>query len=134
MQRVEQKFWRAMTSRGAENEIPTHLIRPPNQTPASRLGGPEGGGGIPENLLTHIFGDGEGFEIFDVLGYVGDAGAGPVCAEESFVGDLGEAREIFEELFGRDAADVEIDIFVAAEEEEGGVHPEGTAAVGEEDF
>jgi hypothetical protein len=78
-------------------------------------------------------GEGEGFEFGDVLGHLVYAGAGPVGAPEDFVGDVFDAREIFEELLRGDAADVHVEIFVAADEEEGFGHPEGAAAVGEDD-
>ena len=78
-------------------------------------------------------GEGEGFEFGDVLVHLVDAGAGPVGAPEDFVGDVFDAREIFEELLRGDAADVHVEIFVAADEEEGFGHPDGAAAVGEDD-
>ena len=78
-------------------------------------------------------GEGEGFEFGDVLGHLVYAGAGPVGAPEDFVGDVFDAWEIFEELLRGDAADVYVKIFMAPDEEEGFGHPEGAAAVGEDD-
>ncbi len=76
---------------------------------------------------------GQGLEFGDILGHLVYAGAGPVGAPEDFVGDVFDAGEIFEEFLRGDAADVHMKIFVAADEEEGFGHPEGAAAVGEDD-
>ena len=46
---------------------------------------------------------------------VGHAGPRPVSAEQGLVRDLFQAREIFQQQFGRDAADIEIDIGMAAQ-------------------
>ena len=75
----------------------------------------------------------EGFEFGDVLLHLVYAGAGPVGAPEDFVGDVFDAGEIFEEFLRGNAADVHMKIFVAADEEEGFGHPDGAAAVGEDD-
>src|SRR5580704_5233680 len=100
-------------------------------SPASA--GEEGGGVVVEDFLFGGGGEGEGFEFGDVLGHLVYAGAGPVGAPEDFVGDVFDAREIFEELLRGDAADVYVKIFMAADEEEGFGHPERAAAVGEDD-
>ena len=93
----------------------------------------EGGGVVVEDLLLGGGGEGELAEFGDVLVHLVYAGAGPVGAPEDFVGDFFDAGEIFEELLRGDAADVHMKIFVAADEEEGFGHPDGSAAVGEDD-
>src|SRR5581483_7174128 len=87
-----------------------------------------------EDLTLDRIGKTESAEVVEVLLDVGNAGPGPVRAEESLCRDLLEAGKIFEESLGRDAADVEINVAVAADEEKRGVHPQGAAAVGEQDF
>ena len=86
-----------------------------------------------EDFLFGGSGKRQGFEFGDVLGHLVYAGAGPVGAPEDFVGDVFDAGEIFEELLRGDAADVHVKIFVTADEEEGFGHPDGAAAVSEDD-
>ncbi len=78
-------------------------------------------------------GERERFEFGDVLGHLVYSWAGPVGAPEDFVGDVFDAGEIFEELLRWDAADVHVKVFVAANEEEGFGHPDGAAAVSQDD-
>ena len=87
-----------------------------------------------EDFLFCGGGERKGLEFGDVLVHLVDAGAGPVGAPEDFVGDVFDAGEIFEELLRRDAADVHVEIFVAANEEEGFSHPDRAAAVGEDNY
>ena len=91
------------------------------------------GGVVVEDFLFGGGGEREGLEFGDVLVHLVYAGAGPVGAPEDFVGDFFDAGEIFEELLRGDAADVHVEVFVAADEEEGFGHPDGAAAVGEDD-
>ena len=86
-----------------------------------------------EDFLFCGGGERESLEFGDVLVHLVDAGAGPVGAPEDFVGDVFDAGEIFEELLRGDAADVYVEVFVATDEEEGFGHPDGAAAVGEDD-
>src|SRR5208282_1709007 len=90
--------------------------------------------GFAENLLLDFFFQLESAKIIQILFDVGNAGAGPVRAEQGFVGDFLHAREIFQQVFWGDAADVEINIRVSAEQKESGVHPEWAAAVSEQNF
>src|SRR5713101_2693163 len=96
------------------------------------LGEQRGGGGV-EDLALGFFEEGEGEEFFDVAFDFGDSWAGPVGAPEDFVGNFLDAGKIFEELLRGDAGDVHVHVFVAAYEKESFVHPEGAAAVGEDD-
>ena len=84
-------------------------------------------------MTLGFLGEGEGVELVEVALNFRDAGSGPVGAPEDFVGDFFDARKIFEEFLRGDAGDVHVHIFVAAHEEEGFVHPEGPATVGEDD-
>ena len=72
-------------------------------------------------------------KLLDVAFDFRDAGAGPIGAPEDFVGDFFDAGKIFEELLRWNAGDIHVHIFVTADEEESFVHPEGPAAVGEDD-
>src|SRR5579872_6109394 len=65
---------------------------------------------------------------------IGDAGSWPVCPEQRFVGNLLEAREVFQQRLRGDATDVEVHVWMAAQQEKCGVHPERTATVGEQNF
>src|SRR5580658_7173870 len=95
--------------------------------------GEKAGGVVVKDFAFYFFPDRQGLELFDVDFHFVDAGAGPVSAPEDFVGDVFNAREIFEEFLRRDARDVHVHIFVTTYEEEGFVHPQWTAAMGEND-
>src|SRR5580704_7655758 len=97
------------------------------------LAGEKGRGVVVEDFLFCGGGERKGLELGYVLVHLVYAGAGPVGAPEDFVGDVFDAREIFEELLRGDAADVHVKIFVAADEEESFGHPDGAAAVGKDD-
>ena len=99
----------------------------------SELAGEEIGGVVVEDFLFCGGRERQRLEFGDVLLHLVYAGAGPVGAPEDFVGNVFDAGEIFEEFLRRDAADVHVKIFVAADEEEGFGHPERAAAVGEDD-
>ena len=73
-------------------------------------------------------------KFLEVLLDVGDAGAGPIRAEQRLLRDLFQAREIFQQRLRRDAADVEINIGMSPHEKERRVHPERAAAVGQQNF
>src|SRR5271157_243923 len=60
---------------------------------------------------------------------VAHAWAGPVAAEERFVGDLLQTRKVLEQVRRRNAADVHVNIGMAAYQEEGSVHPERPASM-----
>src|SRR5262249_10512773 len=55
-------------------------------------------------------------------------------AEERFGRDLFEARKVLQQDFGRNAADIEVHVAMAAEQEEGRLHPDGPAAVRHQDL
>src|SRR5712692_10543507 len=59
------------------------------------------------------------------------AWAGPVAAVKRLVCDLRQAREVLEQLCRRNAADVQVNIGMAAHQEEGSVHPQRPASMGE---
>src|SRR3984957_9917592 len=99
----------------------------------SPLARKEGGGVVVEDFLFCGGAERERMELGDVLGHLVYAGAGPVGAPEDFVGDVLEAGESLGEVWRRDAADVHMKILVAADEEESFGHPDGAAAVGEDD-
>jgi hypothetical protein len=113
-------MWKGYGSRGEE----------PN---GKKLYGKKAGGVVVENFLLGGGGDGQGEEFFDVAADIGNARPGPVRAEENFVGNFLDAREIFHELLGRNAGDVHVHIFVPSNKEERFLHPERPTAVGKDE-
>src|SRR6266581_1039637 len=80
-----------------------------------------------DGALRHL-GQGEGSELLEVAAHGEDTGSRPVGAEQCLLRDLGEAREVREQRPRRDPRDVHVDVRVAAQEEEAGLHPERPAA------
>src|SRR6476469_6284050 len=75
----------------------------------------------------------QGAKSIQVLLDIGHSRAGPIRAEQGLASDFFQARKIFEQRLGRNAADVEINIGMAAHQEERRVHPERTAPMGQKD-
>ena len=63
-----------------------------------------------------------------------DAGARPVSAKQRLVSDLIQPREILQQSFGRNPADVQIDIGVTPQKKESRIHPQWAAAMGQQYF
>src|ERR1700691_4770153 len=95
---------------------------------------PDRGCSPAQNLFLHLFANRQRFEVVQILLDVWDARAGPVRAELSLVCELLETREIFEQRFRWNAADVEINVGVPAKQKECGLHPKRTTAVRQQDF
>src|ERR1700683_4510550 len=89
---------------------------------------------LAQDLLLVFPVQGEHEKFIEILLDIRHARTRPICAEQSLVRDLNEAGEIVEQGRGRDAANVEIDVEMAADEEESGLHPERTATMGEQNF
>src|SRR5271157_1886248 len=60
---------------------------------------------------------------------VAHAWAGPVAAEERFAGDLWQARKVLEQVRRRNATNIQVNIGMAAHQEEGSVHPKRPASM-----
>src|SRR5271157_3315515 len=60
---------------------------------------------------------------------VAHAWAGPVAPEERFVGDLWQARKVLEQVRRRNATNIQVNIGMAAHQEEGSVHPKRPASM-----
>src|SRR5689334_18571696 len=84
---------------------------------AARLRRPDLQRGLAEDLLLHRRGQGEFLELVQVLLDVRNAGAGPVRPEQRLVRDLFQSREVLQQYFGRDAADVKMHVAMAAQQE-----------------
>src|SRR5438067_5364608 len=84
---------------------------------------------LTENLLLNAAAEGQRAEIIKIALDVGHAGAGPIGAEERLGGDLFQARKILQQSFRWDAADIQIDIWMATDKKERGLHPKWTPAV-----
>src|SRR5665811_1748321 len=99
-----------------------------------RSGRPNRQGGLRQNLLLNGFAERERPKFVEILLDVGYARPRPVRAEERFVRDLFKAREVFQQRLGRDAADVEIYVWMPPHEEECGLHPQRTPTVRQQDL
>src|SRR3954464_11619000 len=66
-----------------------------------------------QNLCLGRIGKWQGADLVKILLDVWHTGTGEIGAKQRAVGDFLDARKIFEQQLRRDAADVEIDIFVA---------------------
>src|SRR5262249_31093903 len=73
---------------------------------------------LAQSLFLHGFRQRKRPELLQVLLDRGDAGTGKVRAKERFVRDLFQARKIFEQHFGRNAADVQMHVAMPPQQEE----------------
>src|ERR1035437_2678931 len=84
---------------------------------------------LAQYLFFRAFAQRERAKLSQVLLDLRNSGPRPVGAEQRLVCDFFQPRKIFQERFGRDAADVQIDVAVSAHQKEGSVHPQRTPAV-----
>src|SRR5664280_2100833 len=84
---------------------------------------------LAQYLIFRAFTQRERSKLGQVLLDLGNTWPRPVGAEQRFVRDLFQPRKILQKRFGRDAADVQIDVAVSAHQKEGSVHPQRTPAV-----
>src|SRR5271154_1157927 len=87
-----------------------------------------------QNLLLQFFAQRQRPEFIKVFLNIRHARTRPVRAKQSLVGNLFEAGKVLEQGFRRDAADIEIDAGMAANQKKRCLHPQGTASVSQQNF
>src|SRR5713101_4256437 len=99
---------------------------------ATFLPGEEPRGVLVKDFPLCLLADGQRGKLFEIAFDFGNAGAGPVRSPQHFLGNFFEARKILKQFLRRDAGDVHVHVFVAADEEECLFHPERAPAVRED--
>src|SRR5580700_7462413 len=97
--------------------------------PHKKSGRPDRQCSLAQDLLLHLSAQRESAELFEILSNVRNSRAGPVRPEKRLVRNLLETREIRQQGLRWDAADVEIDVGMPADEEERRLHPERASAM-----
>src|ERR1700747_764308 len=94
--------------------------------------GPERQSGLAQDLFLHRLCHRQRAEFIEILLDIRNARPGPVRAEQRFVCDLFQAREVLQQGLWRNAADIEVYVGMTADQEECGLHPERAATVSEQ--
>src|SRR5580658_4701311 len=88
---------------------------------------------LAQDLLLKSFIQWQRPEFIKILLNVRHPRTRPIRTEQSLVRNLFETRKILEQALGRDPADVEIHVGMAANEKECGLHPERTPPMRQQD-